>query len=332
MPPAEAFLRPLLGSARTRIVGWFLVLLIVAQAVAVLAVRQVLLLRLQEEFERDLAQEVEELRTLGRQGSDPLDGQPFGDRLDRLFSVFLARNIPDRDELFLAFLDGELYERSRGEPLARLDQDPRFLSAVARSGATERGLMESAAGPVEYLSVPLEVDGEPRGIFCVFIFRAPEVAEINAATRVQVGVVVLVVVLSSGGEEPKTAGNEIGAVSPPPAAQAPPPAATPTKVNRANTQVAVLNGTTTTGLARGVADKREKSGFTILKVGDNAGQAIATTTIAYSTGNERAARTVAQIMDVSSSAVKLMDMNTSVAVGPEAKVVVIVGNDRSTAG
>jgi hypothetical protein len=94
----------------------------------------------------------------------------------------------------------------------------------------------------------------------------------------------------------------------------------------------VLNGTTTTGLARGVADKLEKSGFTILSVGDNADQAIATTTISYSTGNERAARTVAQIMDVSSAAVKPIDTNTSVAVAPEAKVVVIVGNDRSTTG
>jgi len=143
--------------------------------------------------------------------------------------------------------------------------------------------------------------------------------------------VVLVVVLSSGGDKPTPAGNEIGDATPPPVA-APPPAPATAKVDRANTQIAVLNGTTTTGLARGVADKLEKSGFTILSVGDNADQAMATTTISYSRGNERAARTVAQIMDVSSSAVKLIDANTSVAVAPEAKVVVVVGNDRSTTG
>lgn len=196
MASGETGLRRLRGSARTRIVGWFLLLLVVAEGVSVLAVRQLLLLGLEEEFDRELTQEVEELRTLER-GSDPQDGQPFGDRLDRLFSVFLSRNIPDRDEFFLTFLDGELYERSRGQPLARLDEDPAFLRAVAGAEEARRGRMDSAAGPVEYLSVPLEVDGEPRGLFCVFIFRGPEVAEIDSATRAQVSVAALVLLLAS---------------------------------------------------------------------------------------------------------------------------------------
>jgi hypothetical protein len=142
---------------------------------------------------------------------------------------------------------------------------------------------------------------------------------------------VLVIVLHSGGVANPPAGNEIGNVTPPPAAS-PPAAATSTKVNRAGTQVAVLNGTTTTGLARGVADKLEKSGFTIIKVGDNADQALSATTISYSGGNVAAARAVARIIGVGNAAVRPTDTNTSVAVGPKAKVVVLVGNDRSSTG
>jgi hypothetical protein len=144
---------------------------------------------------------------------------------------------------------------------------------------------------------------------------------------------VLVIVLNPGGAVKPPPGNEIGIATPPPAAS--PSAAltsTSTKVDRAATQVAVLNGTTTTGLARGVADKLEKSGFTIIKVGDNADQARAATTISYSGANGAAARAVAKIIGVGNAMVRPSDTNTSVAVGPKAKVVVVVGNDRSSTG
>jgi len=199
------------------------------------------------------------------------------------------------------------------------------------NGAGQETHESDAARPAPYPDLPPrpprsaanapDDEGGSRGRVGVII------AGISAAVVIAV---VLVVLLSSGGDRPAPAGNEIGDVTPP-AAVTPPPAATAAKVNRAATQVAVLNGTTTTGLARGVADKLQKSGFTILKVGDNTDQAIATTTISYATGSERAARTVAQIVDVSSASVKPLDANTSV-VAPEAKIVVVVGNDRSTTG
>ena len=141
---------------------------------------------------------------------------------------------------------------------------------------------------------------------------------------------IVLVVLLTGGSDTPTADNEIGGTpQPPPAASAPTSA---TKVDRKATQVAVLNGTTQTGLARNVGNKLESSGFTILSVGDNADQQIATTTISYADGSVRAARVVAQIMEVPATAVQPIDLNTSAAVAPEAKVVVVVGSDRSNTG
>ena len=141
--------------------------------------------------------------------------------------------------------------------------------------------------------------------------------------------VVLMLLLNGGGDSPP-ADNEIGSSTPPPAASK--PAASATKVDRKATRIAVLNGTTQTGLARNVGNKLESSGFTILTVGDNADQTITKTTISYADGNEKAAQVVAQIMDLPRSGVKPIDLNTATAVQPDAKVVVVVGSDRSSTG
>jgi len=141
--------------------------------------------------------------------------------------------------------------------------------------------------------------------------------------------VVLVLALTGGSDSPP-ASNEIGGSPPPPAASKAPSAST--KIDRKATRIAVLNGTTQTGLARNIGNKLESSGFTILTVGDNADQRITTTTISYAAGSEKAASVVAKIMDVPTSGVKAIDTNTAAAVSSEAKIVVVVGGDRSSTG
>jgi hypothetical protein len=142
---------------------------------------------------------------------------------------------------------------------------------------------------------------------------------------------VVLVLLLTGGSDTPPASNEIGG-SPPPPPAASKPTSSSTKVDRKATQIAVLNGTTQTGLARNVGNKLESSGFTILSVGDNADQQIATTTISYAAGGDKAAKVVAQIMGVPATGVKAIDTNTAAAVSPDAKVVVVVGSDRSNTG
>jgi hypothetical protein len=157
-------------------------------------------------------------------------------------------------------------------------------------------------------------------------------AIIAGAVAVLVAGVVLMLVLTGGSDDPP-ANNQIGDASPPAATPPPPPApATLSKADRAATPVTVLNGTTQTGLASAVARTIEKDGFTILATETNADQQIAKTTVSYATGSDRAARAIAQIMKVPTSAVRPIDANTSVAASPEAKIVVLVGSDKSGAG
>jgi signal transduction histidine kinase len=186
-----------LGSARTRIVAWFLLLLAVTGLLSLLAARQALLARLDQELDAALTQEAEELRALA-EGRDPADGQPFGTRVDRIFDVFLSRNIPNAGETFLTFVDGRVYRPEYGGPLTRPGQDPGVVTALAATTAPTRGSLETREGErVEYLAIPLEADGEVAGVFAVLAHRAPLVARIDEVTRVFLGVGLGVLLIAS---------------------------------------------------------------------------------------------------------------------------------------
>jgi len=99
-------------------------------------------------------------------------------------------------------------------------------------------------------------------------------------------------------------------------------------VVRGDTTTAVLNGTNQAGLASTVQTKLTKAGFEKGEVADNVDQTLAETAIYFTAGNERAAKDVAEVIGVSSSAVQPEDRNVAVAT-PGADVVVTVGADLS---
>ena len=67
-------------------------------------------------------QEADELRRLAR-GRDPVTGGPFGNQVHRIFEVFLQRNLPVRNEMFLTFLDAEPFKTSVGQPVYPLERN-----------------------------------------------------------------------------------------------------------------------------------------------------------------------------------------------------------------
>jgi signal transduction histidine kinase len=192
-----------LGGIRLRMVWWFIVVLALATAGSVILVRQVLVQRLDARIEAELVQEVDEVRRLA-DGNDPETGEPFGGRVDRIFEVFLARNIPARHEMLLTFIDGELHRYSPQDEAAPLDEvhvpyplhEDRALAARwANVEQPDRGRADTPAGAIEYLAVPFRVNGEPRGVFVVASFRELQQADTDAASVAAaiVGIVMLVI-------------------------------------------------------------------------------------------------------------------------------------------
>jgi two-component system, OmpR family, sensor kinase len=168
------------ASLRTRIVAWFIGLLALATLSSVLVTRTVLLVRLDQRIDAELTQESAELRRLAT-GNDPETGEPFRSNVRRIFEVYLERNVPARNEALITFVDRRPFLRSRQVVPYRLDSDPELVAQWGGLRQPDRGDVETPAGRVEYLAVPLRARGEPAGVFVAAIFRDRLKTEVDDA-------------------------------------------------------------------------------------------------------------------------------------------------------
>jgi hypothetical protein len=95
----------------------------------------------------------------------------------------------------------------------------------------------------------------------------------------------------------------------------------------AETNVAVLNGTTFNGLARQIQDTVAAQGFQRGKIATNSDQSIQASTAYYADGFRTQARRVARLVGV--SVVKPLDAATQ-AQAPQANVVIVAGADKAS--
>jgi hypothetical protein len=119
--------------------------------------------------------------------------------------------------------------------------------------------------------------------------------------------------------------------SPQPAASSPPtqPPQTTPVTPQPRVSLAVLNGTTTTGLARAGADKLMSLGYPepLLVTNDVSNQSRATTTIYYEGGHREDALGVASCLHIGSERVRPMGAGER-ALADRAQVAIFVGADR----
>ena len=160
-----------LASIRTRILVGFVLMLAIATVASVVVAGEVLQARLHERIDADLAQQVSELRRIAA-GNDPATGRPFGRNVRRVFRVYFSQNSPSKGETVLTFVNGSPFLRSRPVIASyRLDHDARFVARLGGLQVPERGSVDTPAGRVEYLSVPLKGDGQVLGSFVVAHFN-----------------------------------------------------------------------------------------------------------------------------------------------------------------
>jgi signal transduction histidine kinase len=170
------------ASLRLRVLVAFVGILAFATLASVLVTRQVLLIRLDQHIDAELVQESGELRRLAA-GIDPDTGAPFGSNVKRIFELYLQRNVPSRNEALITFVNGKPFLRSAQVVPYRLDQDPQLVARWGGIGQPDRGQVQTSAGPVEYLAVPLRTGQVTSGVFVAAIFRDREQAETDAAVR-----------------------------------------------------------------------------------------------------------------------------------------------------
>ena len=155
---------------RPRILAWFIGVLTLTTLASLVVTAAVLDIRVDQRVDAELVQEAAELRRLAR-GNDPLTGRRFGPRVRRIFEVYLDRNVPSKNEALITFVDGEPFLRSRAVLPYRLDRDPDLVARWGRLTRPDRGNVETPAGRVEYLAVPLQTGEGSAGVFVAAIFR-----------------------------------------------------------------------------------------------------------------------------------------------------------------
>jgi signal transduction histidine kinase len=179
---AETIRRPVrrTATARMRILGWYVVLLAIALVGTFVVQRAFLLNREDAAINEALDQEVEEFSQLAA-GIDPATGRPFGTDVSSLFDTYLDRNVALPDEAVVTIVDGEPYKADTlGAGLAATPVMGEWVGV----DETERRDVETTAGPLRYLAVPVTSGDEVHGVFVVAILKADRTAAVNEAVRI----------------------------------------------------------------------------------------------------------------------------------------------------
>jgi signal transduction histidine kinase len=167
-------------SARARILASYIILLALSAVVLTVALRQILIIRVDARTQAALQQEVLEFDRLLADGRDPETGQPFGS-LRSVFDVYFARNVPSHEEALLAFWDGALYRSNLSRfpvtelPPAVLSDWEAFSSRLPATDAGISGRFQTERGEARFQASRLWFGGNP-GAFVVAILPAGELA------------------------------------------------------------------------------------------------------------------------------------------------------------
>jgi two-component system, OmpR family, sensor kinase len=159
------------------------ILLALSAVLSTLAVRQLLLIRLEDQVSDSLEQEVLEFDRLYTDGRDPATGKPFTS-LKALFNVYFERNVPSNEEALLAFAGGELHESNLDRfPIDRVPAQTQAYWEIlsrrpSRSDGRVSGEYDTDEGKAYFRVVRIRERDEV-GAFVVTALPAGEHSEIS---------------------------------------------------------------------------------------------------------------------------------------------------------
>lgn len=181
---------------RTRILAWYIVLMLCSTVASILTIRQLLFIRVEERVTKSLVQEVQEFRGLVG-GLNPTTGQPFGDDVAAIFKVFLGRNVPADDEFFVTLLDGKFYRSSPRALPDPIRPDSSFVKYWAQLKEREQGEKLTSAGTMIYIVEPVIIKEHTRGVVAIATFTQGERDEMDEAVVVVSWVVIIILSVAS---------------------------------------------------------------------------------------------------------------------------------------
>ncbi|BAZ23978.1 two-component sensor histidine kinase [Kalymmatonema gypsitolerans NIES-4073] len=188
--------RRIFFGVRTRILISYIVLMIFSTLVSVVAIYEVLLVRLEQQVENFLIKEVKEFRRLTA-GRNPTTAQPFGDDVAAMFDVFLSRNIPHDNTFLITLLNGKFYKSNPKTLPATLQPNSDFVKHCEKLKKPERGQKKlTSTNTLHYFAQPV-VKGKTHGVFVVAYSNHTALEEVNQAVIVIIKVTIAVLAIAS---------------------------------------------------------------------------------------------------------------------------------------
>ncbi|MET8831451.1 HAMP domain-containing sensor histidine kinase [Streptomyces sp. NPDC004610] len=189
------------ASARSKIVGWMLLLVGAALALPTIGITVVWQTQLDDQIDAQLLREGEKLRQFAASSEQPGTGPRYPDGAS-LLTAFMTINLPNREETFFSIVDGQADRRSSASAPARLDRDPEvvaLLSALPADRARVGWLTDASVGRVRYGVIPVRVAGDPHDVRLVILeFRDRQLSEERRVAKMLLGTGFGALVLAGG--------------------------------------------------------------------------------------------------------------------------------------
>ncbi|WP_300008676.1 ATP-binding protein [Pseudonocardia sp.] len=193
--------RHLPSTARTRIIGWVLLLVLAALGVVTFVTWRLLLQNTDDRMERALRSEIVDFGEITQDGISPRTGVGFASMAE-LIGEAIAYNPARPNEKFLGYVDGTFSSQSRqvGGGSTVLEDDPAFTALVATVTEPVSDSYASAEGEVLYLAVPVTLAGRPdQGVIVAAYLADAEREAAHDTARVMLAIGALTSLAAAGG-------------------------------------------------------------------------------------------------------------------------------------
>lgn len=160
-------------------------------AISILAVRQVLSVRLEERGKKVLVREVKQFQQLIQ------ECQGNNCNFFTLFDTFLSRQIPSDGEFIIGLTNGKIYKSSPAALPESLRHNQSLLKRWAQLNRREKGELITANDTIRYLAEPVIIGGKIQGVFVVIHSMYEDLEKVNEVTAVIFSVTLILLAVTS---------------------------------------------------------------------------------------------------------------------------------------
>lgn len=185
---------PVVVSARTRILGWSVLLLAASFLIGTGATYVVLSRRADARIAAELRHEADEFAALPSGVGRP--GNPS--RVAAKLHAATARAVPEAEIVLIGLRAGRLYSVSAGNTLRGLGLAPRDIARLSAVTTVTHATIGLEKGPARVVAIPVRIAGDPtRGAFVAAVYTGPEHSAVSRLTAVQLEVGAAALLLAS---------------------------------------------------------------------------------------------------------------------------------------